>query len=228
MRQHDLDLLPESMRVKSQQRAAARRNVTMALSAAAAMVLLTTHARVVRGSAEHELRLLRNEVKVLERHEREVQRLEAELDLVRRRASRQRVVETPLPISRIIAQVVQAMPDSLTLDRLDVNAEQVRRQRTGGGVGTSGAKGVVDAGPRVLVAEVAGFARDDLDIARFVSNLDGTEPFAEVSLDYSRQRQVREVPAREFRLSFSIDFDAPWTLQDDPGAVRDRSVSHAD
>ncbi|MCL4209671.1 MAG: PilN domain-containing protein [Phycisphaeraceae bacterium] len=222
MRQHEIDLLPEVMRIKTQARASASRNVTMATLTVTALVLLSTHAKMVRGAAESELRLLRHEVKVLEQNEREADRLQSELERLRRLEDRQRRVETPLPISRIIAELVGAMPDSMTIDRLDVNAEQVRRQRS------TPSKGGTDPGPRVLVAEVAGFARDDLDITRFVSNLDGREPFADVSLDYSRQRQVHGVPAREFRLSFTIDFDAAWALREVDPSWSQRKVTHVD
>ena len=47
-------------------------------------------------------------------------------------------------------------------------------------------------------------------IAEFVSNLEGVDPFSDVSLDFSRTRSVRGFTAREFRLSFRIDLEVKY------------------
>ena len=47
----------------------------------------------------------------------------------------------------------------------------------------------------------------DGDIATLVQLIGSRDPFAEVNLDYSRSRSVRDRPARDFRLSFVVDMD---------------------
>ena len=84
--------------------------------------------------------------------------------------------------------------------------------------------------PRVLVAEVAGFAASDADIAELVERLSNRAPFAAVNLDFSRTRGLRGRSAREFRLSFKIDLEKPYTFVSAPiaghEAMSEGGVAH--
>ena len=54
---------------------------------------------------------------------------------------------------------------------------------------------------------------DDATIARLVESLSAREPFEQVNLESSRNREFNGVQAREFRVSFSVNLDEPWTVR---------------
>ncbi|HWB20971.1 MAG TPA: PilN domain-containing protein, partial [Phycisphaerales bacterium] len=124
----------------------------------------------------------------------------------------------PLESSSIIATIVNRMPVGMTLQQLTIDAGQ--RVATN----SPRSKGVKDKSkaanlPRMLTAEVGGVAPSDQEIAQFVNALENNPPFSAVSLDFSKTSIVRGTPAREFRVSFSINLDAHYTLVPSAEAV---------
>jgi len=220
--QHMIDLLPESMRARSQARLAASRNIGFALIAAGALIALGTHARLLRSSAERELEELRLAARELDQTATRADMVQARIDELRMEFDRYAAVETPVPIAGVIATITALMPESLSIDQIDINADQARRARRGR---TSRVE--ADAAlPRMLMAEISGFARDDRDITRYIDRLEACPPLADVSLDFSKPRLVRGVPAREFRLSFMIDFEQRYVVRT-PGAT-EGEVAHVE
>ena len=207
MTQHPIDLLPESMRAASQARAAMSRNIGMTVLAAVILFTFFTHARIMRNQAEGKLVRLRAQARHVAENERKAATLNQQLDVYGEMIARYNRVVTPIDISRILATIVARMPESTSIDQINIQAEQIKRSRQ-----RARRLDPEQRIPRQLVAELAGFAKDDLDIAEFVSQLQRTEPFADVSLDFSRPRSVRGHMAREFRLSFTIDFDAEYKI----------------
>ncbi|MGI9012923.1 MAG: hypothetical protein ACR2GY_01585, partial [Phycisphaerales bacterium] len=165
MTQHQIDLLPADMRAESQARAVASRNLAMAALATGLLILMITHARITRDSAEGRLLKLRAQARHVEENERQAQKLTEQLNKYENFINRYNNLVTPIDISRIVAAAVAEMPESMTLDRFDIQADQIRRARRTRRVGDE------EAEPRVLVGEMAGFARDDLDIAEFITQL---------------------------------------------------------
>jgi len=109
----------------------------------------------------------------------------------------------------VMATVINNLPESLTLDQFNIDAGA----RSNGHLPR--AKGLEtkdETPPRILSAEISGFAATDQEIAELVGRLDGTSPFRDVNLDFSRTRSVNGHDAREFRLSFKIDLDARYEV----------------
>jgi len=226
MTQHPIDLLPESMRVRSEARAAASRNATIAIIAAAVLIATITHARLISGRAERQLDRLSSHAEMLDQNERQALEMHLELQKYRSLFERYHRVENPVPVSRLLATIVREMPESAALDRiaLEMNAVSRGRRVRGGGWKADG-----ESAPRVLVAELAGFARDDMAIASLVEHLDATPPLSDVSLDFSRQRIIHERSAREFRLSFTVDFEPRYVLSSPgDGDRKEEAVAHAE
>ncbi len=223
MRQHAIDLLPESLRARAQARTIASRNITFGVVALIVLVVVSTHARVQRLNAEDQLRETEAHARQVEAHEARVSELTEQLDEINQYVIVYRNTETPISISGLIASVVEKMPGSVTLDRIDLQMGTKRQIRTSSRVASNRTS---DADPveRVLLAEMSGFAVTDNDIAEFVSKLQQSAPFAQVSLDFSRQRVVNEQSAREFRLSFTVDLTRRYVshhlVESDPMEAR--------
>jgi hypothetical protein len=199
-RQHPIDLLPAALRARANAGIAASRNVAYALLGLIIVVATAGHSHVLEGRAQARFAAVSDHADQLDRNERQAAAMQQEMDRLIAEIARHQQVELPVDLSSVIATIVEIMPESISFDRIYIEADQTRR------AGLPARAVDRDQPIRLLVGEIAGIARTDLDIADFVSALSRVPPFEEVSLDFSRQRLVNEEPAREFRVSFVIDF----------------------
>lgn len=213
MSQHSIDLLPESMRARTQAGLVASRNCAIGAIALAALIAVTTHSRFHLSSVQKEHQAAQDEARMIREHEAKATELERALASHRSWLDRYRRVSTPLPISGVMATIVAELPPSVTLETMDFNAGSASRP--------AALRGGPDAPPppRRLVVELLGFAADDDDIATLVSRLEQRTPFEKVGLDFSRQRTVRDRTAREFRLSLVVDLDRAYDVREADAAL---------
>jgi len=113
-------------------------------------------------------------------------------------------------ISAVMATVVNALPASVTLEQIDIDAGTRAGGRSPRARTTSEKKAA--APPRILTCEISGFASSDGHIAELVNRLEATPPFRNVNLDFTRTRKVNDLDAREFRLSFKIDLNGRYEV----------------
>jgi hypothetical protein len=118
-------------------------------------------------------------------------------------------IAAPVPISAVVATVINQLPESITLDQFDVDAGARALTRS---PRAKGVEAKEEIPPRVLHGEVSGFAASDQQIAELVSRLADCPLFRDVNLDFSRTRDVNKRDAREFRLSFKIDLDSVYDV----------------
>lgn len=208
--QHQIDLLPEAMRAKTKARIAASRNIFIAVIAAGILIGLATHARLTYGSAEADLDELMAQAKVLDDTEKQSAEMQKEIADLQLLFNRYYKAESPVPVNRILATIVYEMPDSASIDLVVIDTDQSRRERR---ARISALRTTEEEAPRILVAEIKGFASSDQEITRFVRNLELRKPFSNVKLDFSRQRNVKGNIAREFRLSLTVDFDTLYEIK---------------
>jgi len=213
MKQHALDLLPAAIRARGQAGLRRGRIIVAGVISVLGLVITTSHSRYMLNAARvalYETQMHANQVVETERTADELRRVLDESNAYIRQYER---TAYPLDVGAVIATVVQYLPPSVTLDRIDVDAGQ--RQMSSGPRAKPRERekdSKPDAPARVLVCELAGFAASDREIAEFVSRLGSTPPFRNASLDFSRTRDVRGLPAREFRISFNIDLDARYEV----------------
>jgi hypothetical protein len=209
MKQHPIDLLPESVRARSR---AGQRTSRFIIAAAIAIGLLTiaaTHSSFVLISAQDELFAASTRAEPVFTTEARASELKALLTRTNEFINLYDRLALPITVSSVIATVVNNLPDSVTLDQFDLDAGGRAPGRTSRGKGTDTRSEPVR---RVLTAEVSGFAATDQQIAELVGRLDATPPFREVNLDFSRTRDINGRDAREFRLSFKIDLDVGYDV----------------
>lgn len=209
MKQHPIDLLPSSIRLRNQSGVRAGRYLAVLVAAVALVVVLATHSRFQFSHAQKVLQWTEIEAdQVLEAEER-ASGLRETLQAGNKTIEHYRQLAHPLNVSAVIATLVNQLPPGATLDRIDLDAGARRIIRS------ARSKGPVDLDEvprRMLTAEIAGFALSDLQVAQLVATLESTEPLRDVSLDFSRTRAVRGLAAREFRLSFRIALDADYKV----------------
>lgn len=212
MKQHPIDLLPETIYARSLAGLRTGRVVTALGVALAVLVVTATHSRLALRSAEDQLGSISSQANQVLAVETKAQTLRKELAQIRRFTDLYDKVAFPVNISAIVATVIGQLPPSVTLDQLDLNAVARQAAVTPRSTRTADPKDAPPA-PRVLVGELSGFAASDQHVAELVRNLESAPVFRDVSLDYSRTRGVRGVSAREFRLSFRVDLDAQYVFR---------------
>jgi hypothetical protein len=209
MNQHSIDLLPDSIRVRSQAGLRTGRFIASACVMAMVLIGFAVHSLVVLVRAQEDLFTTASQTE---------KAFEAEARILELRAAMKRShsfievydrIAAPVDVSSVMATVINNLPESVTLDQFDIDAgaRAITRSPRAKGVET---KEAIPA--RVLHGEISGFAATEQRIAELVVRLKETPPFRDVNLDFSRTRDVNGRDAREFRLSFKIDFDSSYDV----------------
>jgi len=208
MRQHAIDLMPASIRARSQAGARTSRFAALAITILLVTVAVATHSRLRLASAQ-EMQLATNtQAAAVFAIDATAADLRQSLDQVQTFTNLYEKIALPIRVSAVLATVINALPDSITLDQIDVDAGNRTPARTARSKGD--AKN--ETTQRMLTCEISGFAASDDHIAQLVSVLETTPPFRNVNLDFSRTKKVNDRDAREFRLSFKIDLNAAYVV----------------
>lgn len=209
MRQHSIDLMPISIRTRT--KAGVRRGRFFAIAAMALTVtaLVATHSRLKLAGAERLLQDVQAETTAVLALDREATLLKRRLHDLEAFVQLHQKLAIPLDVSAVIATLINALPESVTLDQLDLDAGARTVGRSPRSKGFDAKDGERQ---RLLFCEVWGFAASDEDIAHLVTRLESTSPFKGVNLDFSRTKKVNDRDAREFRLSFKIDLTARYDV----------------
>jgi hypothetical protein len=142
---------------------------------------------------------------------RDAERLAERIEESRQLLRNQRELELPLSVSEVIATLGSLMPESMTLESLELRLSTRRYDDSGKQVrGARPGKKEEGTTRDVLVCETSGVARTDLDVADFVGALNNHPFFDQISLDYSRPEEIRGVPARSFRVSSEISLGVEY------------------
>lgn len=210
MKQHAIDLMPASIRARSLAGQRASRLAFISVVIVIITILTATHSRLDLTLAQQELSSAKAQAKAVVALETEAASVRRALEDTGRYVELYDKVAYPLPIHGVLATLINALPESVTLDQLDLDATAksvtVKTARSRG----TDSKEAPTA--RMLRCEISGFAATDEHIAQLVSTLEQTPPFRHVNLDFSRTRRVNMHDAREFRLSFKIDLSASYAL----------------
>ena len=218
MRQHLIDLLPEELRQRSLAGVRTGRTIAAFVLAIVMLVVLWTHSHVRLTNARQTLDVTTAQANKVIECEQQAQQLRESLDQYDRLAALYDQVALPIELSRVMATIASELPESLTLDRLDV----IVQTSSNGPAPVSGSRrsqapglgSALSSVPRFMIVELSGLATTDQVIAGFVERLEKIPPLERVSLDYIRPRKVYEEMVQEFRLSFRISLDRQYIVAD--------------
>lgn len=211
MTQHAIDLLPDAIRARSQAGIVAGRYVVSLLVAVVLLGLAATHSRLMLDLARQRLRVAEEQADIVLSAEAKATQLRQTLDATSEYIRRYELIATPVEMSRVLATLANLLPESASLDRIDLKAGTHQAGRSSRGRGTRKDEGPV---PRSLTGELSGFALTDLEVAELVGRIEEIGLFDQVSLDFSRSRSVRGLQARGFRISFRTDLDVKFEVTD--------------
>ncbi|MBC24320.1 MAG: hypothetical protein CMJ32_10450 [Phycisphaerae bacterium] len=217
MKQHQLDLLPESLRDRSRSGVMTGKLITVMIIVLAFLVLATVHSSMRLSDARGRLNQARSSAEQAEQAFALLEQASERLADSEQRIQQYRRVSLQIPLTRLMATIINDLPESMTLESIQCELTPLSGSVVRGGQDHH------STDPIHLDAELSGFAGSDEDIATLVSALDASDPFTEVNWDMSRHRMIRDEPAREFRVSFRIRMDLPYEVSTrEYTAVEDR------
>ena len=210
MTQRPINLLPDTYRAQSEAGVVAGRYVVSLLIAVVLLGLAATHSRLMIEVARQRLRGAEEQADIALSAETTAAQLRERLDHRRDFIRRYELIALPIKISRVVATLINVLPESATVDRIDLAARstQIARSARGRQPADDGAIA------RTLKGEVSGFALTDQDVADLVTRIEDIGLFEQVSLDFSRSRSVRGKNARGFRISFRADLNTRFEVID--------------
>ena len=210
MTQRPINLLPDVFRAQSEAGVVAGRYVVSLLIAVVLLGLAATHSRLMLDLARQRLRVAEEHADIALSAETKAAQLRRQLDDTRDYIRRYELIALPIEISRVVATLTNILPQSATLDRIDLAAGTPRTARSTKRRSNT-TEGTV---ARTLTGELSGFALTDRDVAELVNRIEDIGLFEHVRLDYSRSRSVRGENARGFRISFHADLGVRFEVTD--------------
>ena len=203
MNQHSINLITPDIVARTRAGIRTGRYVAVAIVLCVCMVLTATHSRIhLEGVQErHEATAARAELALA--LDTSARALEAEHDALLKFMDDYNEVALPLDVTRIIATLVETLPESVTLTEFELEYEDGHRSTA--------------TSTRHLSGTIAGVAATDGDVAALVHGLGLRPPFERVQLEYSRSRVLREQSTREFSVSFAVDLEGRFQLVDAEG-----------
>jgi Tfp pilus assembly protein PilN len=201
------------------QRKLARRANLLGAMLAAAVVLALAMVIVLLGLAEDRVTAAKNdlEAKVASAGEnaQKWNKLQADRQALLERAEQAAKLLDPLPRSRIVAEVVQALPEKITLTEFSVDEQPVRRieaAKPTDGTTTARARRGAANGPGQAVEKettetrlrILGLAPTDVEVAKLIAALANSKYFSQVELSFSEDSVVNEHALRRFEVLFRL------------------------
>ena len=203
MMQHPINLITDVMLERSRAGVRTSRLVLTGLALTMCMILTATHSRILLDGNEQEHASTSARAEMALELDKTVRSLESQQLELKRFMDDYHAVALPLDATRIIATLVDSLPASVTLTEFDLRYDAGSRQQDPS-----------DPGTRYLSGSMAGIAASDADVAALVHGLGLREPFESVQLEYSRSQVIRDLPAREFSLTFMIDLTGRFQVTD--------------
>lgn len=211
-----IDLMPADIRVRAEAGQRIRRTIGFCLSVALLTAGATTWASIRAEQTGSDLvRLEAMARQSLELESQAITCAKAARDIETAVAD-YRKVAMPMPVSSLLAGIVEALPAGTTLESLSMEYDNGRRV------------GNVEAGQRRLLGSIEGYAATDEDVATVARRMTGQTAFEEVRLEASRSRTVRGRAARGFSILFTIDLDRTFTVSRPEDVQHDKAMARAE
>lgn len=142
-------------------------------------------------------------------------------------------VGLPLEVSRVIAAIANMMDDGMVLTRLTMNAgppprnwaaTDSRKPTTLRERQSAISRSAQPEVSRVLIGAVEGQVCDATSLSAFLERLERRSPFSHVQMEYARPGRNLPEGFQEFRISFAINLDVLYDVQDEPVTVEAPAV----
>lgn len=146
----------------------------------------------------------------------EWKKLQSDRQALLDRAEKGSQLMNPLPHSRIVAEVVQSVPETAALTEFHIVDQKVKVVETAAAKGAAGRRKQSAQVVREKIEtrlRVTGLAPTDVEVARTIAALSGSRLFEKVELSYSEDLAVSGRVVRKFEVSLQLREDAARVAQ---------------
>ena len=203
MNQHPINLITPEMVERTRAGIRTGRFILAAATLAVCMVVTATHSRIHLDGVKERHAATAARAELVLAMDNSARVLEVEHDALLDFMDDYNEVALPLDVTRIIATLIETLPDTVTLVDFELDYEDGRSPSA--------------SSSRHLAGSIAGVAATDGDVAALVHGLGLRPPFEHVQLEYSRSRTVLQRSTREFSVSFAVDLEGRFKLVDADG-----------
>jgi Tfp pilus assembly protein PilN len=214
MNGRNMDLRPDSVRrrVESAREKTHLRNMSVVAAVMLTLAWSTGAWRLSDARAEHALATAQAEETI--RVEQELAQIQLRFDEAGQALSAWRRCSIPFGASLIVASIVNDLPESGTIERIDLDAGALSSAPVRGARSRTSKPAA-----RRITAEIEGFTASDDDVALFVEALRRRPLLKEVRVETTRHRTIGEETARAFRIAFEIDLETASPVLEPIGIV---------
>ena len=197
-----MDLLPDAIRQNVQRAEDTQRIIVVGLISASLLIGAWIHGGIRASDAENRRTVAMEKAEEVLQAEQKTILLHAQLNMISDEIQAYRAIQIPFNISSLLATVVDEMPDSVTLSRIDLDASSLIGSPVRSGKGNE-----LTAPPARLRGELEGVAANDVDVATLVESLRNRNPIGGVEVETSRHVEVEGQSARAFQIGFVINLE---------------------
>jgi hypothetical protein len=200
MSQHSINLITPEIIQRTRAGIRTGRFILAGFMLTVCMVLTATHSRLRLDGIVEEHSVTSAQAELALDLDQAADVLQAEHDRIQTFMEDYHSVALPLDITRVIATLVESLPESVTIVNFDLEYADAEDSQ--------------NASTRHLFGSIGGVAASDSDVAALAHGLGLRPPFDLVQLEYSRSREIRGRSAREFSVSFKVDLQGQFKLVD--------------
>ena len=197
-----MDLLPDAIRQNVQRAEDTQRIIVVGLISASLLIGAWIHGGIRASDAENRRTVAMEKAEEVLKAEQKTILLHAQLNMISDEIQAYRAIQIPFNISSLLATVVDEMPDSVTLSRIDLDASSLIGSPVRSGKGNE-----LTAPPARLRGELEGVAANDVDVATLVESLRNRNPIGGVEVETSRHVEIEGQSARAFQIGFVINLE---------------------
>lgn len=147
----------------------------------------------------------------------QLEQLQAKKEQMLRKAKVASVLVERAPRARLLAELINNMPVTLTLSEFDLKTETVREVRPRTAMEREKAKAkktklaeknpepVIEARHEITTVKMVGSAPTDVEIAQYIESLNSHPLFKEVNLQYTQATAVNDVEMRKFSVELKLN-----------------------
>lgn len=199
-----VDLMPESCRVRLGRRAWVRGWIVRYVVAATVLGVAIVGTEIREQTKQARVASLQEQVDFSVEQKKKADELQAQIVSYDRALDQHDALALPLPVGVALRTLASCTPESVTFTSLIMLPKTVRER--GVKPGEPGTEN------RWMLFELRGVAPSDTDLAQFLAQLEANTVFSRATIDYTTQKDIHGVDAREFGITCEIALEREFVL----------------
>lgn len=201
-----IDLMPEACRIRLGRRAWVRGWIVRYTVAAIALVVVISGTEIREQAKRSRVAALQKQVDFSVEQKKKAEALQAKIAAYEAALDQHDALALPLTVGTALQTLASCTPVSVTLTSLAMLPKTVRDRTV-----KPGEQGKEN---RWLLFELRGVSPSDTDLAQFLAALESDVIFSRATVDYTTQKDIYGIEAREFGITCEIDLERDFVFDE--------------